>query len=43
MKKIIFCFLVFFISLNFFSQEVTLSQTDTEVEALILWLPEAKN
>lgn len=32
MKKIIFCFLVFFISLNFFSQEVTLSQTDTEVE-----------
>ena len=33
MKKIIFCFLVFFISLNFFSQEVTLSQTDTEVEA----------
>lgn len=35
MKKIIFCFLVFFISLNFFSQEVTLSQTDTEVEAQI--------
>lgn len=33
MKKIIFCFLVFFISLNFFSQEVALSQTDTEVEA----------